>query len=508
MAEIRYGSVEPSKKLYAKIGTGASYSLDEVIAELIDNSIEARTPSQLRRIDPEQFKVEITINRDFIEVVDNGKGMDGKEAVGALKLGESTDPSRKLSGFGLGLKTGCLSVGDTFGIMTGVEGKEEMNKVYFNIQKWENDPNLGFTKPYPYEVISKSVNKHGTKIVITDLRTNITSKKIENMMTEIANRYRGYMKNKEIVITINSKEPKPDTIEWRKGYPINVDIPTKHGHITGIIGITEHMTYTKGGSWGVDLFRNNRLICQKQKFGRLLEHPTFALFRGELNFDFVPVAQTKNRFIEESKEWEDAVKAISEDNTFMEIAKKVKDLRWNPVSQISKKIEKKINAKMEVLARVLDRKYREEFKPNAIAPVGAKKIVEVEVEQRESPTNHTGSVEPGDGTRKRTPKRYHKRLKFKQSNGKVFEVDYDFNFVEGGCRKTLVDEKHRVVVYTNMAFPSYKQTTDEVFYVMENVIDAITERRAIDNNFSTEKFFEEREELLSQLYTAKERKED
>lgn len=511
MVETRYGSIEPSKKLYSKIGTGASYSLDEVVAELIDNAIDARTEGQLRLIQPETLVVDVFVNKDVIEVKDNAKGMNGKSAVGALKLAESTDESRKLSGFGLGLKTGSLSIGDTFSIITGIEGSEEKNKVHFNIQKWENSPELGFNKPYPYEVVHKPREEHGTKIVITDLRTNINKKKIDDMLMEIGNRYKAYMKNNEVIIKVNGSISQPEKIEWKKGYPISIDIATKHGKITGLMGITEHMTYMRGG-WGFDLFRNNRLISQREKLNKMLEHPSYALLRGELNLNFVPVNQTKNRFIYESKEWDDALKALKEDQSFKDMLKLAHDLKWNPYGAeggISRKSAKKIDAKMEVLARVLDRKYREEFKPNATIPLDdANKgnIIEVEIEQRESPSNRSGASEEGDGSRKRTPKRYHKVLKFKHSSGKIFIVEHDTNYVEGGPRKAMIEEKHRVVVYTNLAYPAFKNTGDEPFYVMENVIDSLVERRAKDNNYNMDKFVVEKDKLMADLYSERERR--
>ena len=509
MVEIHYGSIEPSKKLYSKIGTGASYTLDEVIAELIDNAIDARTEIQLRKNNPDKLIVEVDITKDFIEVRDNAKGMNGKTAVSALMLGESTDSARKLSGFGLGLKTGSLSVGDTFGVITGIEGSDERNKVQFNIQKWETDTRLGFDKPYPYEVVKKPVGEHGTKIVITDLRVNITPSKIDKIKVELGNRYRAYFRNNEIIIYVNGKIVEPEKVDWAYGYPVYLDIDSPYGKITGSIGIMKHMSYSKG--WGFDLFRNNRLIMQSQKFG-ITDHPSYALVKGELNLDFVPVNQTKNKFITESKEWEDAIKYAKQNELFTKVIKEAVDLKWNPVAKVSKKVQKQVDTMLENLARVLNRKYKEEFKPNATIPISGQgnKITEVMVEQRESPSEHGGSREPGDGTRKRIPKKYHKVLKFKQASGRVFVVEHELNATPGGPRKSLVEEKHRVVVYTNTEYPAFKQVSEftKPFYIIENVIDAIAERRAMDNGYSVNKFTTEKDEFMASIFVGKDTVEE
>lgn len=102
--------VTPDKSLYEKLGK-SGYSIPEAIAELIDNSIDARTG------DGDQISIKIGSER--ISVADRGVGMGAKQIENALVLAKS-DKKGKLGEFGLGLKTACLSLGRKFRIMSTI----------------------------------------------------------------------------------------------------------------------------------------------------------------------------------------------------------------------------------------------------------------------------------------------------------------------------------------------------------------------------------------------------
>jgi len=94
--------ITPDKSLMPKLAN-AGYSFVQAISELVDNSIDARPEGRT-------LLVKIELGRDHIQVLDDGIGMNQREAAACLKLAYS-EKQGKLGEFGLGLKTACLSLG-------------------------------------------------------------------------------------------------------------------------------------------------------------------------------------------------------------------------------------------------------------------------------------------------------------------------------------------------------------------------------------------------------------
>ena len=80
------------------------YSFEAAIADIVDNSITAEASAVDIVVDP--------IDADYVWVLDDGAGMDGEDARGALRLAGTRSHERSatdLGRFGLGLKTASLS---------------------------------------------------------------------------------------------------------------------------------------------------------------------------------------------------------------------------------------------------------------------------------------------------------------------------------------------------------------------------------------------------------------
>lgn len=97
-------SPEPSPLLESNRSLG--YSLDEAISDLIDNSITAESTL---------IEVKIVWNSGvpYLEILDNGKGMDQFDLVKAFKLGSKNPKEERnpldLGRFGFGMKTASIS---------------------------------------------------------------------------------------------------------------------------------------------------------------------------------------------------------------------------------------------------------------------------------------------------------------------------------------------------------------------------------------------------------------
>jgi hypothetical protein len=102
----QYDIVRPEPESFLQSARAFGYSVETAIADLIDNSITAKAS---------EIKITYGIDRysSFVRVEDNGKGMNEKELLNAMKIG-SFNPlqarhENDLGRFGLGLKTASFS---------------------------------------------------------------------------------------------------------------------------------------------------------------------------------------------------------------------------------------------------------------------------------------------------------------------------------------------------------------------------------------------------------------
>src|SRR5579863_8282989 len=100
-------NILPDRSLMPKIGQ-TGYSVSQAIAEMVDNSIDARKEGKL-------LTVEVSLNADkgFVQVSDDGVGMSEDTAANSIRLAHSAKKN-KLGEFGLGLKTAATSLGKQF----------------------------------------------------------------------------------------------------------------------------------------------------------------------------------------------------------------------------------------------------------------------------------------------------------------------------------------------------------------------------------------------------------
>ena len=102
----KYDIVRPKPESFLQSARAFGYSVETAIADLIDNSITAKAS---------EIKITYGIDRysSFVRVEDNGKGMNEKELLNAMKVGSFNPLDNRhendLGRFGLGLKTASFS---------------------------------------------------------------------------------------------------------------------------------------------------------------------------------------------------------------------------------------------------------------------------------------------------------------------------------------------------------------------------------------------------------------
>ncbi|MEC0269708.1 ATP-binding protein [Paenibacillus anseongense] len=143
------------------------YSLETAVADIVDNSLDARA---------NQIKIEMVWNEDksYIRIEDNGWGMSEQELVLAMKLG-SKDPlenrgSKELGRFGMGLKTASFSLGQRLTVLTKKQGEIFVRCWDLEVVKATNEWKL---KKSAYEdslsVLSTIEGLSGTVVLIEKL---------------------------------------------------------------------------------------------------------------------------------------------------------------------------------------------------------------------------------------------------------------------------------------------------------------------------------------------------
>ena len=311
-AETKYINITPHRSILVKIAQ-TGYSCEEALAELVDNSIDARTANKILRVD-------VKINSRLISVSDNGFGMNEKEFAECIKLGYSNKKGQ-LGEFGLGLKTACSSIGKFFTINTSQFNQAEEYMLEFNENEWlKNGKWAEFPMKIKYNV---SDEKFGTVVIIKDLKIKITPSLIEKVKKELSSRFKPFIEYGRVKIRVNGEYCKSKTTlltkEGKRKFSLKV---SSFGKIYGWWGYK--IAGAAKENFGFNTLRRERLITIYDKIG-LKSNSEIKQIVGELNMDFVPVTHDKRDWMKESKEYQAAEKALA--NYMIEfVAKKAKRL--------------------------------------------------------------------------------------------------------------------------------------------------------------------------------------
>ena len=297
--------ITPDKSLVKKLGL-SGYRTEQALAELVDNSIDARIEGR---------KEDIAVRLDFdgraIAVSDDGHGMDGRRLANAMVIAKGAKDSGKLGRFGMGLKGACSALGERFEIATSTPGSKKWHRARYDQTEWLGDKSRGWdnfeireTKPDPGQE-----DWHGTRVEVSLLTVRLYPNQVSRFRERFGVRYSPYLESGQIGIRINTVECRPSAPEIDGGHGwLPLDMPLGPGRrVRGRVGLLRKRSVS--GQYGIHLFRNGRLIRAFEKFG-FAAHPENARLVGELHMDHVPVNFNKSGFIEESAEYREALGAF------------------------------------------------------------------------------------------------------------------------------------------------------------------------------------------------------
>lgn len=293
--QTEFINITPHKSIMLKLGQ-SGYSLTEALAELVDNSLDARKPEEL-------LTVAISQKDDEIIIADNASGMDKAEAANSIRLGFSKKQNQ-LGKFGLGLKTACASLGKTFTIITNKDNSEKYLLTY-DEEDWLKN---GSWERFPLFILEKA-DPSGTQIKIQNLIVKPDEVAWQKVKEEFAKRFSPFLQAGELKLLINHKECLPQqhqlTEEGKKEFSLALPSGNK---ILGWFGfkLMDHSDY-----FGFNTFRRNRLITSYDKFALTRDQKSKQIV-GELHMDHVPVTHHKRDWIRESEEFGEVKKALIE----------------------------------------------------------------------------------------------------------------------------------------------------------------------------------------------------
>ncbi|HVS88235.1 MAG TPA: ATP-binding protein [Candidatus Acidoferrum sp.] len=493
-------SILPDRSLMPKIGQ-TGYSVSQAIAELVDNSIDARWEGKA-------LTVEVILNadRDLVQVSDDGMGMSEDTAANSIRLAHSAKKN-KLGEFGLGLKTAATSLGKKFQITTKEKDSVDEYTLAYDEDKWLKEGD--WTK---HEMKIKSgveKKKYGTTIVISGLHFRIYPNLPGNIRKDLATRFAPFIENGEVRIKVNTKWCEPEPLILRAEYhpPDGKEefrLKLESGNeVWGWRGLLKQGS--DKGEYGFRVFRRGRLIMQFAKLG-FNPHPEARQIVGEIHLDYVPVTHNKREFMPESPLYQEIV---TEGNIFWEFMRElVREARSSVrKTQIDQGIVDKVQAQKDNIMKAIKGipELREYAFPDLKERIRGTEdehdgLSDLEVEKRNARSIVTVVEEPQlTSEQGRKPKKTQiKRTYFITVNGKKFKVEHSFVDLKTDqiLKDKTVDEEKGIQVFTNIAFPAFANTKDHVFYATWHIAEAIAEVMVERNEKPAEEIVKIRDLIL------------
>lgn len=368
--------ITPSPKILRTLGE-IPFAPWQCLAELIDNALDAfqqadssGTPLKERRVVVSWSGEATAPAEQTLEVLDTGPGMNIDVLQNSVRAGySSNNPISNLGLFGMGFNIATARLGEKTLVVSAKPGAKEWLGVEIDFGALTKTG--GFNAPLK-RIPKRSPNEQGTRIIVSKLRSGITStlrsngSQIRRMLEDI---YTPLLQTRNVEIMVQSKilSPAPHCVWDEKRYVSNRDettpaiikidesigetlfdieknryltpdeeaearragaslpkhIVVRNKRITGWIGIQR---YPDPDDFGLDFIRNGRkiLIGDKSLFyfhnhltGRSeLEYPVElgntvgGRIIGELHVNHIPPTYQKNDFDRSDSSWIEMVEYL------------------------------------------------------------------------------------------------------------------------------------------------------------------------------------------------------
>ncbi len=462
--------ITPDLSLLPKLGQ-SGYTSPQAIAELVDNSIDAK-------IESEVLEINIKIDKNAISVADNGRGMNDIQLSKALTLAYS-EKENMLGEFGLGLKTACTSLGRYFEVITTPKESPKQYKIIYDQDEWTK----GKRKWEINVEYSKSKNDYHFTIIKIGKLYKYWPQLAEFVKKDMERRFAPFIEKKQIKIKVNGKPCKPKPYELIEGSKKDFLIrpkETKYNDqkIYGWYGLLKEGS--QKGFYGFHTYRRGRMITTYDKMA-IGEHPTISRIIGEIHLDFVPVTHDKTQFRKESEAYLLAEKYLREE--FKELLREARQKAGQ--DKITPNVKNEIDIWKEKISQAVITSPELKYYTSQIDPkTGMVKDdngeeQEIGAEKREAKRNQSGAVTPENTNKQRLPQKINpEKKKIIKVKGQTFEFEHEFASLgkDSSWKQYSFDKKQKkIIIYTNTDFPAYLATKDTVFYAVLHIAESISE---------------------------------
>lgn len=221
-----------------------SYSVSQALADLIDNSIDAKAETIVIQFGRTNDELK------FIQVIDNGGGITPKHIDTAMGWGyESNKNEKSLGCFGLGMKLAAFAIGDSLTVFSKASGKTPVGRrwTFENIAKEDEEWTL---EEIDSEMSKKwlerdygeiDISEQGTLVQLDNIQefnvgagqVNETLQTIiKDLKFHIGLHFHRFIESKKfnIYITVVNIE-NGDSLGYDKIHPMN-PMPKKTGHVS------------------------------------------------------------------------------------------------------------------------------------------------------------------------------------------------------------------------------------------------------------------------------------
>jgi hypothetical protein len=292
--------IPPDTSVFEKLGATGEPAY-KAVAELIDNCIDAASPSN-----PVIVELNFDVYRGRIKSItieDNATGMTQIGLVDALKIGKSEKTNQKKIGrFGMGMKTALASLGRAWTITTCTREDKLASQIsedldrFVSSGKWQVEVN---TVPKTYS--------HGTTIEIRRCDHITASHFEQSLNNNLGELFKHFLESELLQLYVNGEPVAVPEVNLIEGTKIEIDTVIADRRVQGWIGLRKQ----GGNNYGFSLIRYNRVVMRNEKIGFNV-HQQYNRIVGELHLDDFEVNHHKTAFVQTTEAWEEFKSFISE----------------------------------------------------------------------------------------------------------------------------------------------------------------------------------------------------
>lgn len=300
-----------------------TYRSPQVFGEFIDNAIQSYEDHKALLLKEPGYKLRVDITIEWkqskdkvvrasrIIIADNAAGMTGQQFADAFKSADRSVARRGMNEFGVGMKNAACWLGARWKVMSKSIAEPETRTLEFDVMKVSRE---GLKRLDSIEEIDPAQG-HGTTITIDDLweQNSITQSSEEYLIHSIASIYRYYLRQNELLISVNGcpyltfeeyeiLEAPPYNDLTAPAVKWSCPISQSFGKysLNGFVALLKDMSQEKRG---LVFMRNHRVVMgfdyQERVFGKAIigdiGSPLFKRVFGEIEISGFEVAFGKNQ---------------------------------------------------------------------------------------------------------------------------------------------------------------------------------------------------------------------